>query len=127
MFQYQVTDGLAVTTQTVTITNDAPVIADRSFNLHWTQSLNIDLSALGATDPNGDSLTYSHGTPSRGSCADTGNVCAFTASASDAGQTSLISFTVSDGSLSSTKTISVSITNTVPVANNDVFNTTCKS
>jgi PKD repeat protein len=114
---FTASDGQLQTSQTITITvvnvDRPPVLADiGSKTVDVTKFLSFTLSA---TDPDGDSLTYSAGTLPSGATL-TGQTFAWTPTASQAGTYS-VTFTVSDGTLTSSKTASilVSQSNVAPV------------
>jgi len=102
-------DGQAQDSQTITITvanvDRPPVLAAVS-----SQSVNVGspLSlALSATDPDGDKLTYSAGTLPSGATL-TGSTFAWTPTSTQAGSYT-VTFTVSDGTLSDSKSATITV------------------
>ena len=130
VFTLTVSDGTASATDTVTVTvspagaNRAPV-ADAGADQSVAPGATVNLSGAGSFDPDtGDTLTYAWahtgGTPSVTLTDATTASPSFTAPAALAAATTLtFTLTVSDGTLSDTDTVDVSIgsPNRAPVAN----------
>ncbi len=102
-------DGKTQTSQTITITvantDRPPVLADitdRSVNVS-----SLLTFTLSATDPDGDSLTYSAGTLPSGATL-TGQTFAWTPTSSQAGSYT-VTFTASDGQLQTSRTITITV------------------
>ncbi len=130
-FTYVVTDGTATDTGTVTVTvigvNDAPVAADGSKTTNEDTALTF---AAPMSDVDVEPLTITATTqPSAGSVSISGTNLVFNPGndfqALGAGQTQQVSFTytVSDGDLTDTGTITITVTgvNDAPVAANDSY------
>ncbi len=114
---FTVSDGQAQDSETVTImvanVDRPPVLADvDSQTVNAGNALSFTLSA---TDPDGDSLTYS-GSPLPSGATLTGQTFAWTPTDTQAGSYA-ITFTASDGTLASSKTVSMTVTvpNAAPV------------
>jgi PKD repeat protein len=114
---FTASDGKTQTSQTITITvantDRPPVLADIP-----DQSVNVSsllTFTLSATDPDGDSLTYAAATLPGGATL-TGPTFAWTPTSTQAGNYT-VTFTVSDGTLSNSKTVSILVTqpNVAPV------------
>jgi len=120
-FTFTVNDGTVDSTPaTVSITvapiNDAPVAAAQSVNVNEDGTVAITLSG---TDVEGNSLTYSAGTPAQGSLTGTAPNVTYTPAANYNGSDSF-TFTVNDGTVdSSPATVSITVApiNDAPVAN----------
>ncbi|MFN8017113.1 MAG: Ig-like domain-containing protein [Acidimicrobiales bacterium] len=117
-FTFTANDGTVdsdVATVSITITNQAPIADAISASAPRGVATEIVLTG---SDPNSDPYTFSKATdPSKGtvSCTSAG-VCSYTAAAGSTGSDSF-TFTTSDGALTSAAgTVTVTITNQVPVA-----------
>ena len=109
---------------TVNSVNDRPVFNDGSFITDEDVSTTFDLSSL-TSDVENDSLTYTIITePSKGSASIEGSILTFVPTENLSGSDS-IEVSVSDGELSSTSTISITINavNDAPVFNDGSFTT----
>jgi hypothetical protein len=109
---------------TVNSVNDRPVFNDGSFITDEDVSTTFDLSSL-TSDVENDSLTYTIITgPSKGSASIEGSILTFVPTENLNGSDS-IEVSVSDGELSSTSTISITINpiNDAPVFNDGSFTT----
>ena len=110
---FSVTDGTLSDSETITITvnnvNSAPVLAAIGAKAVGEGSpLNF---AVSATDPEGDSLTYSTGALPSGATFTAGTrTFSWTPTYSQAG-TYQVTFTVSDGSLTDSETITITVNN----------------
>ena len=124
-FTYTITDGaLATDTATVTITvtpvNDAPTAQDFAGTVaEDSTNIAVDLTTL-TDDVDGDALTYTITTPlANGTLTPTGTpgIYTYTPNANFTG-TDSFTYTVSDGTLSDTGTVSVTVTpvNDAPTA-----------
>ncbi len=131
-FTYEVSDGLDSDTATVTITvnpiNDAPVANDDNFETDEDVALNGDVST-NDSDVDGDNLTYSvNDNVSNGTLAfDSDGTFTYTPDDDFNGNDSF-TYTASDGELTDTATVNLTINpvdepNTPPVANDDNFET----
>lgn len=118
-FTFSVTDGIDTDTGTVTInvTNQAPVANDASESVLHGHSL---ASTLSAYDADGDAITYSldSGTAHGFISLTTGGSFAYMPYAGYAGSDSF-TFLVSDGLQMDTGTVNITVTNNVPIANDD--------
>ena len=121
-FSFTVTDGTITAERTISVTvtpvNDAPVVAGGTASVAEEQPLNGNLP--GASDVDGDALTYGTGTtaPAHGTVtinADGGYT--YTPAPNYTG-TDTFSFTVTDGTVTVERTITVTVTpvNDAPVA-----------
>ena len=126
--EVSVSDGNLSSTSTISITinsiNDAPVFNDGSFSTDEDVTTTFDLSSL-TSDVDSNSLTYTIITPpTKGTASLDGSVLTFVPTLNLYGSDS-IEVSVSDGNLSSTSTISVTINsiNDPPVFNNGSFST----
>eukprot|EP01080_Neovahlkampfia_damariscottae_P005925 gene5925-9755_t len=129
-FNFVVTDGLAKVTKqaTVSVTNDAPVAADKTFNIHWTEhkdgyTMNL---VTGATDANGDSITLQSVQSLSNSAAGTLSKISSTSAKLTAATPSTFvnnavtfSYTLTDGASTVSKVVTVNVQNSIPVANAD--------
>ena len=131
-FDFVVTDGLAKVTKqaTVTVTNNAPVAADKSFDIHWTQHRDGYVMNLvtGATDADKDAITLqsvqSLSNSAAGVLAKTSSTSAKLTAASPSSFVNnavTFSYTLTDGASTVTKVVTVNVKNVVPVANADTF------
>jgi hypothetical protein len=117
---YRVTDPAGATasatmTFVVTATNRAPSATAQTVSVAEDQSVAI---ALSATDPDGDALTYSVGTPASGRLSGTAPALTYTPNPNFHG-TDRFSYTVTDpAGLTATTTVSITVTavNDAPVA-----------
>ena len=125
--EVSVSDGnLSTSTISITINsiNDPPVFNDGSFGTDEDVTTTFDLSTL-TSDVENDSLTYTIITePSKGSASIEGSILTFVPTLNLHGSDS-IEVSVSDGNLSSTSTISITINsiNDAPVFNDGSFST----
>jgi hypothetical protein len=127
-FSYTITDGAlsASTTVSVSVTavNDAPVANADSVTTN--EDAAVQIAALANdVDPDGDVLSIaSVGMPANGTAVQSGNGIIYTPNANFTGNDGF-SYTVSDGTLSASTTVSVSVTtaNDAPVANSDSAST----
>ena len=114
---FTASDGKTQTSQAITITvsdtDQPPVLAD--IGNQSVNASNLLTFTLSATDPDGDNLTYSAGTLPSGATL-TGQTFAWTPASSQVGTYS-VTFTASDGTLISSKTVSILVTqpNVAPV------------
>ncbi len=128
-FRYAVSDGSGTAEASITLTikpvNDAPVAQDGSLTTDENTPKTVGLTATDVDLGNGTltfSASASHGTVSDGTVACTGTSCTYTATytpVQDYSGTDSISFTASDGALTSAAgTVSVTITpvNDAPTA-----------
>lgn len=123
-FDYTITDGALTSTATVTITytpvNDAPILAaigNKSIDEFATLTTTVS-----ATDVDNANLTYTTSTlPENAAFDAVTRTLTFTPVESQGGNTYSVTFTVSDGALSDTETISILVNevNSSPVAVND--------
>lgn len=109
---FTVSDGALSDSETISITvndiNRAPVLAAiGNKTVNENTLLNFILSG---TDPDGDTLTYSCGATCPSGMTISGNTVNWTPSYSQSGVYS-VTFTTSDGSLSDTETISITVNN----------------
>ena len=108
---FTVSDGVAQDSETITITvekpNAAPILSGiGSQSISENQSLSF---SIGATDPDGDPVTYSAaGMPSGASFA--GQTFSWTPGFSQAGTYS-VTFTASDGKAQDSRTVTISVAN----------------
>ena len=110
-FGFTVSDGTltsaeAIVTITITGTNDAPVAQNGSATTAEDTAVEITLSA---TDPDGDTLTYTASDPANGSVSVSGDKATYTPTENYNGSDAF-TFTVSDGMETSTATVSITIT-----------------
>jgi len=123
-FDYTISDGTLTSTATVTITynpvNDAPVLAtigNKSIDEFATLTTTVN-----ATDVDNASLTYTTSALPENATFDAATrTFTFTPVESQGGNTYNVTFTVSDGNLSDSETISIQVNevNSAPVAVND--------
>lgn len=117
-FTYTLTDGSATDTATVTLTvNGPPVAATSSATTATNTSRQIDLLA-GSSDPNGDTVTVASVTqPAVGSVVlGAGGVATYTPPTGFTGTTTF-DYVLTDGrGGSTTRTVTVTVTNAAPVA-----------
>jgi VCBS repeat-containing protein len=118
-FTFTVSDGLATSTAatvsiTVTPVNDPPVAQAQSLTTAEDTALAITVVA---TDIDGPSLSYTYNQPAHGSVTGTGPSLSYLP-ASNYNGSDAFTFTASDGTLTSTATISINVTpvNDPPVA-----------
>ena len=127
-FTYTISDGAfatdtATVTVTVTAVNDAPTAADFAGTVaEDSTNVPVDLTTL-TDDVDGDALTYTITTPlANGTLTPTGTpgIYTYTPNANFTGPDSF-TYTVSDGTLTDTGTVSVTVTpvNDAPVAVDD--------
>ena len=129
-FGYTVSDGKGGTDQaqvtvTVTSVNDRPVANDDTVVSDGSQPLSVAVLS-NDNDPDGDTLSISEvGQPAQGSAVINGNTITYTPGANFQGA-DLFSYTVSDGSLedSATVTVTAQADNQPPVAVDDTGSTT---
>ena len=128
-FTFTVSDGTATSTEaTVSITvndvpepNTVPVANNQSVTVDEDTSNNT--ITLSGTDADGDALSYTYGQPSNGSLSGSGNNLSYTPTPNFFGVDSF-TFTVNDGTATSTEaTVSITVNdvpepNIAPVANN---------
>ena len=109
-FTFTVSDGTLTSTSNVTMTvtpvNDAPVSADASATVLEDSVVTVTLSG---TDVDGDNLTYTVGTVTNGTVSVTDNIAVYTPNLNFDGSDSF-NYMVSDGTLTSTSTVTVSVT-----------------
>ncbi|OZC04071.1 Ig-like domain-containing protein [Rubricoccus marinus] len=128
-FTYTVADGNGGTdTATVTVqvggTNDAPVAADDAASTPEDQAVEIAVLA-NDSDPDGDALTVSAlGTPASGSVTTNGTTVTYTP-APDFNGTDLFTYTITDGVLTASAAVTVTVTpvNDAPLAEADAATT----
>ena len=118
-FIYTVTDGDKTATGTVNVTiaantdpdpdmNNAPVASTGTIELGADETTGtLDLSTV-ASDPEGDTLTFTVENGSSGTAAVAGSVVTYTLTDTDA-ITDTFEYTVSDGELTATGTVTVSV------------------
>ncbi|KAA1422321.1 tandem-95 repeat protein [Mumia zhuanghuii] len=119
-FEYTVSDGEAEATGTVSVTvgeapNTPPTAGDVSASTDYGTSVDI---ALEGADADGDTLSYSYGTPANGTVSGSGANVTYTPAAGFSGSDSF-DYTVSDGEAEATGTVTVTVgeqPNTPPVA-----------
>jgi hypothetical protein len=133
-FTYLAVDSKGATSNTVTVTinvgvQNAPVaVNDVATVVHGTAALarNVTINVLANdTDADGDALSINSLTqPLNGVAAIVGNSVVFTPTVGFVGNTSF-TYTARDalGALSNVATVNVAVTNTAPVASNDVAST----
>ncbi len=126
-YQYTVSDGVATSTTTVTISvggvNDAPVAADDTATTPEDTPLAVAAAALVANDvdPEGQTLTVTAvGNATNGAVVLAGGVATFTPDANFSG-TGTFEYTASDGASSDTAVVTVTVdaVNDPPVAADD--------
>ena len=129
----KVTDGKAEASAQITINvvdvneNTAPVIADQSFDIAENNATNAIMGQIVATDAEGDTLTYSLTTQSSEFSVDAnGELKVLTALDYETTTSYTLEVSVSDGTLSSTATITINVTD-VDESNADAFITTWKT
>ena len=124
-FSYTVSDGHGGTdTATVTVTvNGAPVAADDTASTAGDTAVDIDVLA-NDSDPNGDALAVTSATdPAHGSVVvNADGSVTYTPDAGWAGSDTF-DYTLSDGSLTDTATVTVTVANQDPVAGDDSAST----
>lgn len=123
-FDYTITDGILTSTTTVTITynpvNDAPILAtigNKSIDEFATLTTTVS-----ATDVDNADLTYTTSAlPTNATFNAATRTLSFTPVESQGGSTYTVTFTVTDGDLSDSETISILVNevNSAPVAVND--------
>lgn len=111
-FIVTVSDGIIDVSQTVDVVinavNDPPVLTI-SDALSADEDTSSSAIAFGATDADGDTLTYAFGTPSKGAVVDNGDsTYSYTPHANENG-TDSFTITVNDGTVDTTRTINVAI------------------
>ncbi len=119
-FEVEDNDG-AVASDTVVVTvstvNHAPVVEDQYVQFDQdTQNNRIELLSV---DPDGDTVTFSHGQPDHGTITDAGNYLQYTPDAGYTGR-DRFSFTASDGVASSSARVLITVNsvaqNVAPIA-----------
>ncbi|XTP36181.1 Ig-like domain-containing protein [Mycobacterium sp. TJFP1] len=129
-FTYTVSDGIATSVGTVTVTvtpvvpaNQPPVAVDDTFTMApGATSATVNVVA-NDTDPDGDDLTVTAVTgAANGTATFTGGTITYTPTAGFAG-TEVLTYTVSDGTDTATATLTITVpaVNKPPVAANDTF------
>ncbi len=126
-FTFTVNDGTvdsntAMVSITVTPVNDAPTADDQTLSTPEDTALAVTLTA---TDPDGDPLTWTVGTPAHGTLTGTAPSLTYTPDADYTGPDSF-TFTVNDGTVdSNTATISITVTpiNDAPTADDQTLTT----
>ncbi|NOZ49945.1 MAG: tandem-95 repeat protein, partial [Chloroflexi bacterium] len=129
VFSYTASDGsldsnTATVTVTVTAVNDAPVAGDDIAITNEDTPVTVDVLS-NDSDVDGDALTISAvGSPAQGTTAISGTTVVYTPTANSNG-TDVFTYTVSDGSLTDTATVTVIINavNDAPVASDDTATT----
>lgn len=118
------TSNVASVIITINPVNDAPVATSSTVNVTEQQIANIDMSAY-ASDPEGDSLTYSLvSSPTNGSASLSGSTLTYQSN-SDIATSDALTFKVNDGAFDSnvaTLTFSISGVNDAPLAAGQSFN-----
>jgi len=121
---YSLTDGIASTTGTLTVTitpvNDAPVAnPDTATILEDASTTNINVLS-NDTDIDNDTLSISSASTTSGSVAVAGSNLAYTPDANFNGQV-IVNYTITDGTESAAGILTITVTpvNDVPVANPD--------
>lgn len=129
IFTYTISDGSLTDTARITVTvnsvNDRPVAQDVSVNTSSSSTETIVIIPDFATDKEGPLTIVAVGTPMSGTVSYDTSVIAYTPTVNVNG-TDIFTYTVSDGELSDTATISVQIiasVNNPPVANDDSYTT----
>lgn len=112
-FTYTVSDGTESATGTVTVTitqvNDAPVAVDDTVEMSVGETSVSVIVVANDTDPDGDTLTVTGVTaPINGAASFSGGTVTYTPTEGFAG-TETLTYTVSDGSLTDTATLSISV------------------
>ncbi|MFS0701592.1 beta strand repeat-containing protein [Cellulomonas sp. 179-A 4D5 NHS] len=126
-FQYRVTDSQGATSAPATVqitVNGAPVAVDDTATTTTGTAVDVDVLD-GDTDPNADALTVTTVTPPDHGTAvrlPDGRV-RYTPATGWAG-TDTFEYTVSDGTLTDTATVTVTVANAAPVAHPDAVGTT---
>jgi hypothetical protein len=123
-FQYQISDGISVSTGviTCTITNTAPVAVRDLYTYHWRSASSVQLSPsplANDTDPNGDPVVITAvGQPALGgsvSVSPSRNQITYNYRSGTVGLDSF-TYTISDNYATSSAVINVLLTNTAPTA-----------
>ncbi|MEV6344439.1 Ig-like domain-containing protein [Actinoplanes sp. NPDC051851] len=120
-FTYTITDGTLTDTATVTVTvaDAPPVAAAESPSIAYGHTVTLDVAA-DSTDPNGDALTVvGTTTPGHGTVVlNTDGTLTYTPATGFSG-TDTFDYTISDGTLTSTATVTVTVANAPPSAQPD--------
>jgi hypothetical protein len=128
IFTYTISDGALTDTARVTVTvngiNDAPVATNATASTAEDSPENITIIPDFASDPEGPLTILSVGTPTLGTVTYNTSVITYTPS-SDLNGTDIFTYTVTDGMLTDTAAVTVTIfaINDPPVAVNDVYTT----
>lgn len=132
-FTYVVSDGFetsTISTITINLQNVAPTCSDMSYTYLWSNVQNGFLINLlyGANDADGDSLSVSSfSQPSMGTVASfNATTVKYTPPANTVGTTSF-QFKITDIAQTITQTVSISLTNTAPVAVADSYSNNWRS
>jgi hypothetical protein len=124
-FQYRISDQIDnsnYASVSVSVFNDAPIANPTTVSLHWGKSIAINVLGIDNNrDPNGDTISVTAvSNPANGAVVLANGIATYTptntASNKFVGQDSF-TYTLSDGQLSATATVSISVTNAAPVAN----------
>jgi predicted chitinase len=112
-FTYQLSDGqigsgVATVTLTVTPVNDAPLVSPLTGTLLEDGSVTLDLLS-GATDPDGDALAVSAGSPRHGTLSSNGDGSYTYRPAIDYHGEDELAFTISDGQVATEGTLRLTI------------------
>ncbi len=127
VFNYTVSDGALVSTGRVTVTvsavNDAPVAVNDTATTAEDTSVTIPVLA-NDVDVDGPALSITSVTPTNGTAVISGTSIVFRPATNFNG-TAVFNYAISDGSLSATGSITVTVTavNDAPIARADVTNT----
>jgi uncharacterized repeat protein (TIGR01451 family) len=129
VFTYTVSDGELIDTATVTVVvdavNDAPLAVDDARGALEDTSITVDVLANDSDPDTGDTLSIILvGTPSNGAVTTDGASVTYTPTLSFNG-TAVFTYTVSDGELSDTATVTISVgaANDPPQAEDDTVTT----
>lgn len=127
-FTYTVSDGLSTSapaTVSIAITDTAPIAADDAWSMSHDRTLVVANPGVfgGDSDPDGDPLTVSLvGPPSNGTLAGGtigfGGGFTYTPAAGFVG-TDAFTYRISDGALTASATVTITVTNAAPVAKDD--------
>ena len=120
-FTYTISDGSLTDSATVTITiNRAPVAVDDAGSTDAGVAVTVDL-LVNDSDPDGDPINVdSIGTPGEGSVVDNADGTATYTPAANPSATDSFTYTISDGSLTDSATVTITI-NRAPDAVDDCF------
>eukprot|EP01080_Neovahlkampfia_damariscottae_P008887 gene8887-837_t len=120
-FTYKVSDGIDesnVATVTLSVTNTAPVAVDDTYTGHHFNTAKVYDVLANDSDADGDAITIKSITqPTNGVVVVEGSKLKFTATSVVGVQT--FQYTITDGHSDATATVSVTVSNTAPVANAD--------